>query len=162
MAVVMFAAILLDRPAISMRNLAIAAFLVLAMEPESVLEPGFQMSFAAVAALIAAWEVWNQRRIRRLVDEDSLPGWGAARMLGRAVLAVCLSSLVAGLATAPFSAYHFERIASYSLLGNLLAALLVSAIIMPFGLLTLIAIPLGLEALPLRIMAWGIDILLLV
>ena len=56
MAVVMFAAILVDRPAISMRNLAIAAFIVLAMEPESITEPGFQMSFGAVAALIAGWE----------------------------------------------------------------------------------------------------------
>ena len=49
----MFAAILVDRPAISMRNLAIAAFIVLALEPEGIIEPGFQMSFAAVAALIA-------------------------------------------------------------------------------------------------------------
>ena len=58
----MFAAILIDRPAISMRNLAIAAFIVLALEPESIMEPGFQMSFAAVAALIAAWEAWHARR----------------------------------------------------------------------------------------------------
>ena len=50
---VMFSAILIDRPAISLRNLAIAAFIVLALQPESVAEPGFQMSFAAVAGLIA-------------------------------------------------------------------------------------------------------------
>jgi competence protein ComEC len=162
MAVVMFAAILLDRPAISMRNLALAAFIVLAMEPESVVEPGFQMSFAAVAALIAAWELWHDRERRRLVDDDAIPGWRVARFFGRALFGVGATTLVAGFATAPFAAYHFERVASYSLLGNLLAAPLVSTIIMPFGLLTLVAVPLGLEALPLWLMALGIDMLLLV
>jgi len=57
MAGVMFAAMLVDRPAISMRNLAIAAFIVLSLEPEGIVEPGFQMSFGAVMALIAGWEV---------------------------------------------------------------------------------------------------------
>lgn len=160
MAVVMFAAILLDRPAISMRNLAVAAFIVLAMEPESITEPGFQMSFAAVAALIAGWEVWQARRRRRLADEDVVPGFWLVRWAGRALAGVALTTLVAGMATAPFAAYHFERIATFSLLGNLLAAPFVSAIIMPFGLLTLVAMPLGLESLPLTVMVWGIDALL--
>jgi competence protein ComEC len=160
MAVVMFAAILMDRPAISMRNLAVAAFIVLAAEPESVVEPGFQMSFAAVAALVAGWEAWQARSRRRLVDEDVLPGSWLIRWARSALAGVALTTLIAGLATAPFAAYHFERIATFSLLGNLLAAPLVSAIIMPFGLLTLVAMPLGLEPLPLAVMVWGIDALL--
>lgn len=160
MAVIMFAAILVDRPAISMRNLAVAAFIVLMLEPESVTEPGFQMSFGAVAALIAAWEAWHDRRRMRLMDDDALPGLRLARSVGRAVAGVAVTTLVAGLATAPFAAYHFERVASYSLLGNLLAAPLVSIIIMPFGLLALVVMPLGLEAPPLYIMARGIDALL--
>jgi competence protein ComEC len=160
MAVIMFTAILVDRPAISIRNLALAAFAVLAMEPESITEPGFQMSFGAVAALIAGWEAWHERRRRRLSEEAAFPGLGLARLLGNAIIGVCLTSFVAGLATAPFAAYHFERVATYSLLGNLLSAPLVSFIIMPFGLLTLAALPLGLEAPPLAIMAWGINLLL--
>jgi competence protein ComEC len=160
MAVIMFAAMLVDRPAISMRNLAIAAFVVLALEPESVTEPGFQMSFAAVAALIAGWEAWSERRRLNLVDDDALPGLWATRWLTRAALGVALTTLIAGLATAPFAAYHFERVASYSLLGNLLAAPLISAIIMPFGLLTLVLMPFGLEAVPLYVMARGIETLL--
>lgn len=162
MALIMFAAILVDRPAISMRNLAIAAFIVLALEPEGVIEPGFQMSFAAVAALIAAWEFWRDRRARRLTDDNVIPGFRFLRIAGKAVMGVAGTTLVAGFATAPFAAYHFERVASYSLLGNLLAAPLVSAIIMPFGLLTLVVMPLGLEALPLAVMAWGIEMLLAV
>ena len=162
MAAIMFAAILVDRPAISMRNLAIAAFFVLALEPESIVEPGFQMSFCAVMALIAAWEAWRDRPAGLAMDDDSLPGARALRYVWRAILGIALTTLVAGLATAPFAAYHFERVATFSLLGNLLAAPLVSLVIMPFGLLTLVLMPLGLEALPLWVMARGIEALLAV
>jgi competence protein ComEC len=160
MASIMLMAMLVDRPAISMRNLAIAAFLVLTIEPEGVMEPGFQMSFAAVAALIAAWEFWRERRASRLTDDDVVPGFWLARLAVRPVVGVLLTTLIAGVATAPFAAYHFERVATYSLLGNLLAAPLVSAVIMPFGLLSLALLPLGLEAVPLGIMGWGIETLL--
>lgn len=162
MAVIMFTAILLDRPAISMRNLAIAAFVVLALEPEGVVEPGFQMSFGAVMALVAAWEFWRDRPTRRLSDDAGLPGFGLFRFSTKAIMGVAVTTLVAGSATAPFAAYHFERLAPYSLLGNLLAAPLVSIVIMPFGLLTLLAMPFGLEALPLAIMVRGIEALLAV
>ena len=162
MALIIFGAILVDRPAISMRNLAIAAFVVLALEPEGVIEPGFQMSFAAVAALIAAWEFWRERSCGALTDENVIPGYRILRMAGAAIFGVAVTTLIAGLATAPFAAYHFERVATYSLLGNLLAAPLVSAIIMPFGLLSLAVMPFGLEALPLAVMAWGIEMLLAV
>jgi competence protein ComEC len=160
MALIIFGAILVDRPAISMRNLAIAAFVVLALAPEGVVEPGFQMSFAAVAALIATWEFWRSHRAERLTEDDVVPGFWLIRLAGKAVAGVAVTTLVAGFATSPFAAYHFERIATYSLLGNLLAAPLVSAIIMPFGLLSLVLMPLGLEALPLTVMAWGIEMLL--
>ncbi|MGH6923016.1 MAG: ComEC/Rec2 family competence protein [Propylenella sp.] len=160
MAAVIFSAMLLDRPAISMRNLAIAAFIVVALRPEGVLEPGFQMSFGAVAALIAAWEAWRDRTVRRLSDDSVIPGQRVLRFVWRAFFGVALTTLVAGFATAPFAAYHFERVASYSLLGNLLAAPFVSIVIMPFGLLALVVMPFGLEALPLAVMAWGIEAML--
>ena len=162
MALIIFGAILVDRPAISMRNLALAAFIVLAMEPEGVIEPGFQMSFGAVAALIAAWEFWRDHRAERLTDDNVIPGYRVLRLVWAAIMGVAVTTLVAGFATAPFAAYHFERVASYSLLGNLLAAPLISAIIMPFGLLSLVVMPFGLEALPLAVMAWGIEMLLAV
>lgn len=160
MAAVMFTAVLLDRPAISMRNLALAAFIVVAMRPESVLQPGFQMSFGAVAALVAVWEAWRHRAVRQLADTDIAPAGRALRLAGRVFFGIALTTLVAGLATAPFAAFHFERVASYSLLGNLLAAPFVSTVIMPFGLLSLVGMPFGLEAWPLTVMAWGIDALL--
>jgi competence protein ComEC len=162
MAAVMFAAMLLDRPALSMRNLAIAALIVLAMQPESVAEPGFQMSFAAVAALIASWEVWRERLRLRLADPPSDPLLLWAGRAGKALAAIAFTTIVASLATAPYAAFHFHRVAVYSLLGNVLAMPVVSLLIMPFGLLALVAMPFGLEALPLAVMGAGIDLLLAV
>jgi competence protein ComEC len=160
MAVIVFAAILVDRPPISMRNLALAAFVVLALEPESVAEPGFQMSFAAVAGLVAAWEAWSGRTRLELGEATLFPGQRIVIWVAAAIFGVMLTTLVASFATAPYGAYHFERVATYSLLGNLVAMPLVSAIIMPAALATLVAMPLGLEAWPLWTMARGIDMLI--
>jgi competence protein ComEC len=97
-----------------------------------------------------------------LTDGGVIPGSRLLRFGWQALLGVAITTLVAGAATGIFAAYHFERVASYSLLGNLLAAPLVSLIIMPFGLLSLVLMPFGLEPLPLYVMARGIDTLLAV
>ncbi len=105
MTLVMLGAILVNRPALSLRNLAIAALIVLAREPESLLGPSFQMSFGAVAALI----VVSHGLQRRFAMEpatgpaDRLFGWA-----GRSLLGLLAMTLVANLATAPFAAYHFQ------------------------------------------------------
>ena len=160
MAAVMFAAILIDRPAISLRNLAIAAFIVLAFQPESVGEPGFQMSFAAVAGLIAGWEVWRDRERLNLAEPSQSIVMRGAKRTGHAFAGIALTTLIASLATAPFAAFHFQKLAAYSLAGNLAAMPLVSLVIMPAGLFALVAMPFGLETLVLPIMFAGIDALL--
>jgi competence protein ComEC len=162
MAAVMFTAILIDRPAISLRNLAIAAFIVLALQPESVAEPGFQMSFAAVAGLIAGWEAWRDRERLNLSQPSPSPIVRGAKLTGRALAGIGLTTLIASLATAPFAAFHFQKLAAYSLAGNLAAMPLVSLVIMPAGLFALVAMPFGLETLILPSMFAGIDFLLTV
>jgi competence protein ComEC len=114
MAAVALGGVLMDRPAVSLRGLCLAACLVLLAAPESLLAVGFQMSFAATLALVAVYAAardagWLQpsRRVRRRI----------LRYAG----ALVLTSLVAGLATAPFAAWHFNRVAPYSLLANLAA-----------------------------------------
>ncbi|MBL4758173.1 MAG: ComEC/Rec2 family competence protein, partial [Rhizobiales bacterium] len=63
---IMLVAILLERPAISLRNVALAALFVILWRPESVVTASFQMSFAAVTALIAAYEyVLNRRSAKK-------------------------------------------------------------------------------------------------
>src|SRR5690606_32421821 len=113
-----FAAILLDRRAISMNGLALAAMIVLLRRPESVVQPGFQMSFAATAALVALAEAWP-RRARELSAPLAIVVLQRARGW---ILAACAASLVAGLATGPFAMHHFNRSALYGLGANLAVA----------------------------------------
>lgn len=135
----MFVAVLADRRALSLRSVALAALVVLALRPEVLVSPGFQMSFAATTALIAVFG--------RLRDLD---GWGPPWL--RAVAAVILSSAVAGLATAPFAAAHFNRIAHYGLLANVLSVPLMGAWIMPAAVLSACLWPLGLSGVGLALM----------
>ncbi|MGP1395811.1 MAG: ComEC/Rec2 family competence protein [Inquilinaceae bacterium] len=147
-------AILVDRTALSMRLVAWAATLVLLLAPESLLGPSFQMSFAAVVALIASYEALRGRwRVWRA-------GAGPLRRLGLYFVAVALTSLIASLATGPYALFHFQRIATYGLAANLLAVPLTAFWIMPWGLATYIALPFGAEGLTLAPMGWGIDVLL--
>ncbi|MCV2864671.1 ComEC/Rec2 family competence protein [Defluviimonas sp. WL0075] len=142
MAAVMLCAVLVDRRAISLRSVAIAALLVLTLAPESLVEPGFQMSFGATVALIVAFEHW---------------GGVAARLPAvlRPVAGLCLSSLSAGLATAPIAGAHFNRIAEYGFAANLAAVPLMGLAVMPAGVLAALLAPLGLAAPALWVMEAG-------
>jgi len=150
---VAFLAILFDRQAITLRGLAVAALLILAMKPETAGEPGFQMSFAATAALVALAEGWS-----RPVKEISTPWWIRWPQAGIAWLAASVAaSLVAGLATAPFAMQHFNRVAVWGLPANLTVAPLSSFVIMPFLALGTLLELLGLGAPFLAVAGWGVD-----
>ena len=144
-------AVILDRVAISMTLVAWAAGAVLVLSPESLLGPSFQMSFAAVVALIATYEVARER----------LGGWRAGARAPRRTLlylvGVGLTTLVAGLATAPFAAFHFNRIADYGLAANLAAVPVTALWIMPWSVAAYVLMPFGLEGVALAPMSWGID-----
>jgi competence protein ComEC len=137
-------AMLFDRPALSMRALALAAAILLLLRPESVTEPGFQMSFAAVAALAAAAEATR----------------GAGRGVVGHLNAIFVASAVASLATLPFAIFHFGRASHYAVLGNLLAMPVMGLEVMPLATLSVAAMPFGLEAGPLHLLGWGIDAML--
>ncbi|MEL6504732.1 MAG: ComEC/Rec2 family competence protein [Pseudomonadota bacterium] len=158
MIAIMLLAVMMDRRALTMRNVAIAAFLVLLLAPEALLSPGFQMSFAAVAALVATYEQVSRWRS----DQRSKPGVAgqkqrfAASML-RNITGLALTTLIAGLATGLFAAYHFYRIAPLGLIANLLAMPIVSILVMPMALISMLAMPFALEAAPLSAMALGVE-----
>ena len=153
----MLLGVLADRPALSMRAVALAALALLAYEPEDIVDPSFQMSFAAVIGLIALAE-WGASRTRDDVPAQTRFGfvWRKAR---RYVLGAMLASVVATLATTPFAIYHFDRAAAYSLLANALAEPVVAFIIMPFAAIAVILTPLGMEAAPLHVMGWGVHVM---
>ena len=142
MTLVMLGAILVDRPALSMRNLGLAALIVLAREPESLLGPSFQMSFGAVAALTALAPLIAPR-----IGREAPRGLAerAFRALLRSVVGLVLMTFVASVATAPFSAYHFQTLNPLGLVGNALALPLVSLVVMPAAVLGVVALPFGLD-----------------
>ncbi|MGA2951159.1 MAG: ComEC/Rec2 family competence protein [Caulobacteraceae bacterium] len=130
-----FVAILADRQAVSLHSLALAALVVLLIEPEAVLQPGFEMSFCATASLVAMAEVWPRR-----ATSSGLPWALAALQKGRDwLVALCMVSFVAGAATGPFAIQHFNRVANYGVFANLTADFLASAVLMPLLALCLIA-----------------------
>jgi competence protein ComEC len=154
MTAIVLVGVMCDRPALTLRTIAVAALAVLLIAPEAIVHPSFQMSFAATLALIAAYErglPWLSA-----VPETSI-GTRIALWGGREILGLVLASLVAGLATTLFAAYHFHRLAPYGLLSNLLAMPIVSAWVMPSGLLALAAMPFGFDEMFWHLMGSGID-----
>jgi competence protein ComEC len=152
---VVLAAVFLDRRAFSVRNVAVAATIVLILTPEALLTASFQMSFAATLALIAGFEVVSERRRRRLAI-----GPPPERSVGRVALywigGLLLTSILAGLATAPFAAFHFNRTAPLSLIANLAALPMLSFVVMPMALLAVVLMPFGIEGGPLAAMDFGL------
>lgn len=147
-------ALLTGRRAISLRGLAIAAAAVLLLQPAAVLGASFQMSFAAVMALIAGWE-WLRPR---LPPADRR--W--QRRLAVAVFGTIATSVLAGAATTPFGLHHFGRLQLYGVAANALAVPLTSVVIMPAGMAAVALMPFGLERLALAPMALGVDAVLAV
>lgn len=148
MLALIFGAVLADRRALTMRNAAIAAILIVLIDPASVFRPSFQLSFAAVVGLIGIYEL-----PRPFPDGRS----GTVERIGRMVAATAWTSLVAGVATLLFSAYHFQQTAPLGVLGNVLALPFVGLVIMPFGVLSVLAMPLGIDAPFIAIYGWGIE-----
>jgi competence protein ComEC len=142
MTLVLFGATLVDRPALSIRNLSLAALIVLVREPEALLGPSFQMSFGAVAAMMTLVPLMHLRKMERAtatIIERSFV-W-----IGQAMLGLVTTTLVASIATAPFAAYHFQSLNPYGLIGNALALPLVSLVVMPSAVLGVLAYPFGLD-----------------
>jgi competence protein ComEC len=157
MLLIMFLAVLADRPAISLRNLAIAALVILVWTPHAVTTASFQMSFMAVMGLIAAYEAVARRRDRfRVAGPASSPAARSWRWLVRAIAALAFTTIIASVFSGLPAAYHFSRAAPLSLVSNLLALPVVSLVIMPAAVVASIAMPLGLESLPLQAMNQGL------
>jgi competence protein ComEC len=144
MIAVFLGAVLLDRRALTLRSVAVAAMILMLARPESLSEPGFQMSFAATIALIVGFSALDGS-----VYKQRLPRWVMP------VFTLFLSSLIGGIATAPFAAAHFNRFTDYGLLANILTVPVMGAVIMPAGAVAALLAPIGLAWLPLWFMEQG-------
>ena len=152
---VAFVAVLADRRAITLHALAVAALIVLALEPDAVVQPGFQMSFTATAALIALAEIWP-----RPIREINTP-WPIRMVQGAGtwLLAGIAASFVAGSATGPFAIQHFNRAAVYGLPANLLMEPISSFLIMPALAAGAVLEAFGAGGWLLHVAGWGIALL---
>jgi len=167
MMAIMLLAVLCDRAAITMRNLALAAMVTLIFMPHQIMGPSFQMSFSATAALIAAYGWWRERRGAKeqsgyLAANGPANGKGAkgtiiARYTLLPVLSTAVASLIAGTSSGIFAAFHFANTAPLGILGNAAAVPIMSIAVMPFALIATLLMPLGLEWLPLQVMGFGIE-----
>ncbi len=145
-------AILIDRHSSTMRSITVAATIILVFEPESILKPSFQMSFAAVIGLCAFYESYK----------DKL---NHSNMFYRTVtyfLTIVISSIIASLATTPYTIHHFNYFSLGGIISNLVAIPLTTIIILPFGIITTCLIPLHLSYLPALITSKAINILILI
>jgi competence protein ComEC len=136
-------AVLLDRRVLSLRSVALAALILLILQPESLLAPGFQLSFAATIALMT-----GNAPAERFLRDKGFPGWLMP------VAMVVVTSGLAGLATAPFSAATFNRMTAYGLLANLLTVPVMS-LLMAAGAVAALMAPVGLSAPALLVMGWA-------
>jgi len=144
-------AVLVDRLSLSARAIAYAALAVMLLTPESAAGPSFQMSFAAVAGLIAFYEAMRGK----------LGQWhshaGRPRRAGLYLLGIAFTTVITTVATMPFTIYHFNRFPLYSVAANAMAVPITGFWIMPWALVACLLMPFGLEALALKPMGWGID-----
>ncbi|HML13776.1 MAG TPA: ComEC/Rec2 family competence protein, partial [Xanthobacteraceae bacterium] len=154
MIAVVLIGVMCDRPTLTMRTITIAALLVLFFAPQAVVHPSFQMSFAATLALVAGYE---RGVVKLRPNADSSLGARAALWGVNEIVGLTLASLLAGFATTPYAAYHFHRLSPYGVLANLLAMPVVSAWVMPMGILGVVAMPFGLDAECWRQMGYGIE-----
>ena len=159
MTAVVLMAVMVDRRAVTFRTLALAAMVVLAVAPEALVHPSFQMSFAATLGLVALVQIGMPRLFA--TPENSAVAkvalWG-----GRELVTLALASLVAGFATTPYAAFHFHRMTPYGLLANLAAMPVVSVLVMPAGMLGLVAMPFGFDSFFWWLMGIGIDWMIVV
>ncbi|HVV93687.1 MAG TPA: ComEC/Rec2 family competence protein [Hyphomicrobiales bacterium] len=147
-------AVAFDRAALTLRNVAVSAVLVLAFTPEAAIGPSFQMSYAAVVALVA-W--YQRRRARPPAPAPKGPVGRAARWLAGHLGGAAVTTILAGFATAPAAAFHFQRLSAYGLAANVGTLPLISFVIMPAVIVGIVLMPFGLDAVAWMAMAWGVD-----
>jgi competence protein ComEC len=160
MIAIVFFAVLVDRPAISLHNLAVAAVVILLWQPEQAVSASFQMSFLAVMGLAAFYPVWSygEQRLWPMQQSGLIAFW--SRRIVLLFVASLFTSLIAGGFSGLAAAHHFGRVAPYGVIANALALPVTGVVIMPMAMLAVLLMPFGLEGLPLQVMQWGLDVLM--
>lgn len=139
-ALLVLTALILGRSAITLRMVAAGALFVLIVWPESLVGPSFQLSFAAVTAIIAMHEHPKIQALFTRREEHF------SKRMSRIVLALFLTGLVVELALMPIALFHFHKAGIYGALANIIAIPLTTFVIMPLEALALLLDTIGLGA----------------
>ena len=131
-ALLVLAGMAIGREAVTLRLVATGALVVLMLWPEALAGPSFQLSFAAVTAIVALHEHPKLRALLAGREE----GWG--RKLGRTLVSLLLTGLVVEIALAPIALFHFHRAGLYGAVANIVAIPLTTFVIMPLEALALL------------------------
>ncbi|WP_294537645.1 ComEC/Rec2 family competence protein [uncultured Rhodoblastus sp.] len=171
MTLILLGSVLADRPALTMRNLAFAALAVIVLQPEALLGASFQLSFAAVAALVAVYE--SRAAARSFVPggqagPTAAPREREARALAQdlaersrhGVFGALFATFCATSATASFMAYDFHELSPYVLIGNPLTLAMIELFAVPAALLGSVLYPFGLDAWVWSYLGAGIAIVM--
>lgn len=154
---IVFFAIVVDRRAMSLRLVALAATALMLASPSAVMGPSFQMSFAAVLAMIVVYE----KRFDAALSEGvslNLPAW--LGKIPRALRDIAFTSIIATAATTPFTLYHFQTFSFYGVIANMVAIPLTSFWIMPCLLLTYCFAPFDLQGNFIEATGMGVHVLI--
>lgn len=146
MVAIVFGAVLLNREADTLRCIVLAALLILCINPANSISISFQLSFCATLGLVLVY-----RRMRTFSQKLHLKTQHWWLRLPVIILQIGFTSLIAGLVTIPLVAYHFNHIAVYGIVANMLALPLLSFVVAPSLLAAGLLMPFGAQI-------WALDI----
>ncbi|MGL1920298.1 MAG: ComEC family competence protein [Hyphomicrobiales bacterium] len=152
MAGLIMLAVLMDREALTMRNLALAFLAMLLLSPSAIMNVGFQMSFMATAAIIAYFE-WQKNRDFEAADSVSL--FNRHTRIGRFAFSLrdwFMIPLLTGLVTMPISIFQFSTLQTGGFMANLVIVPIFGLLVMPLGIISLVLAPFGMSEYPFKLM----------
>ncbi len=153
---IMLVSVLFERRSISLRNVALSAMAILILSPSAIMGPSFQMSFAATAALVTGYSLYQRKSGESDAIKSALYN-AYFNSIMKFATGIFMTSLIGGLSTTIFAVEHFNRIAGYGLPANLAAAPVISFIVMPAALIAMLLMPFGLDHPALMVMGFGLD-----
>jgi len=154
MTLLFFLAIIFDRFSFSLHSVAVAALAIMLVMPEQILFPSLQLSFAAVIGLIGFYGLYQE-----YFKKDRTYDRGIIEKIFFVFIATLATTIAASFATIPLIVFHFGTIQNYTILANMICVPIVELLLLPFAFLAIIAMPLGLEWLPLKLAELGAIVL---
>jgi competence protein ComEC len=126
MAVLYLLAVLTNRSNNAYNILAIAALILLLIDPSDLFHPGFQLSFVAVLSILVIYPILNS-----WINTIKIPG------LIKGILLFMSVSLAAQIGTLPLTNYYFGKLSLIALFSNLFVIPIIGLLVAN-GILTLV------------------------